>query len=153
MYHTMKSTNHQFNYVPPNKRPATPQVSSDTKLVLSDTNFPKLVLSKSKKNNICEKTLQMNFKQVAETSKELPDPATIVQPISVPPQVVPIEIYDLSAYVRLQEQRQNDYDSIYGTGAFVSDRLNYDRFASESEHESSDNEDDDKMSDTDLMDY
>ena len=50
------------------------------------------------------------------------------------------ETFDLSLYVKLQERRQKEYDSLYGEGAFVSDRLNYERYASE--HESDDDGED-----------
>lgn len=64
------------------------------------------------------------------------------------------EIFDLSLYVKLQERRQKEYDLIYGEGAFISDRLNYERF--ESDHESDETEsieDPDADSDNDAVDY
>ena len=49
------------------------------------------------------------------------------------------EKFDLSLYVKIQERRQKEYDLIYGKGAFVSDRLNYERFDSEHESDNDDN--------------
>jgi hypothetical protein len=51
------------------------------------------------------------------------------------------ETFDLSLYVKLQERRQKEYDYLYGEGAFVSDRLNYERYASDHESDDEDGED------------
>jgi hypothetical protein len=143
-------------YVPPSQRTGvtnpTPQKQS---LVLSDANFPTLAPKpRSINKSIDVSTPKRNFKQVAETAKDLPDPALVEAPLKTESMMIePVETYDLTAYVVLQEKRRKEYDELYGEGSFVSDRLNYERFESASEHSDSSEDEGDVIDEDDIMDY
>ena len=143
-------------YVPPKQQQQPTQKQIQPKLVLSDAHFPSLSTHQPKNTHTNTPiSTQMNFKQIAESSKDLPDPAkgTLDIPSTQQIHTEPKEIYDLSAYVKLQERRQAEYDALYGEGAFVSDRLRYDRFDSASEHSNSSDEKEDDIHEDELMDY
>lgn len=137
--------------------PAPKQKPND--IFLSSTNFPVLAskslpLSASTPVVVKPKP-SLDFKEIVEKSAHLPDPSTIVIPPirdagdSVDDEHVK---YDLSAYVRLQERRQEEYDYLYGPGAFARDCLNYERYSSASESNSS-SEEEEEDADEELMDY
>ena len=145
--HTIEMQYHNVYNTKPAMKQSRP---CDTSLRMSEANFPSLAPEKIKDQKEKE-NITMNFKKVAESVKDKPDPALIVKPISTTiTSSEPKEIYDLSAYVALQEKRQKEYDYLYGEGSFVNDRLKYDRFESASEHSDSSEEEEDE---TDLMDY
>lgn len=139
--------------------PAPKQKPND--IFLSSTNFPVLAskslpLSASISTPVVVKPKpSLDFKEIVEKSAHLPDPSTIVIPPirdagdSVDDEHVK---YDLSAYVRLQERRQEEYDYLYGPGAFARDCLNYERYSSASESNSS-SEEEEEDADEELMDY
>jgi hypothetical protein len=148
-------------YVPPSQRIGvtnpTPQKQS---LILSDANFPTLapkyrIIIKPKDKSIDMSIPKLNFKQIAESAKDLPDPALVEPPLPTETMLLEDtkETYDLTAYVRLQEKRKREYDELYGEGSFVSDRLNYERFDSSSEHSDTSEEEGDVIDEDDLMDY
>ena len=159
-------------YVPPNKRTTNnplekPDISTEQSgpkrtrtndIFSSSVNFPALISSKmvmSSKSSTPVITPSLDFKGIAEKSAHLPDPA-IITPPPITDDVESVandkETYDLSAYVRLQERRESEYDYLYGLGAFARDRLNYEKYSSASESNSS-SEEEEEDADEDLMDY
>ena len=153
------NTNYRNKYNPPARNTGisnTPN-NHNKPIAFNETNFPTLQ-SKPKDTCISHKipmvvnstnNTMLNFKMVAEIAKDLPDPKPIYTSMNVEP-IPEVDVYDLTPYVLLQERRQAEYDDIYGAGAFVNDRLNYDRFSEAS------SESDEKESNTDeddLMDY
>jgi hypothetical protein len=157
------NTNYKTKYIPPARNsgignPTGVQTNPSNKpMAFNETNFP--TLSSTPKDNRTSPKIPMvvtsntntmlNFKMVAEIAKDLPDPKPIYTSISVEP-IPEVEVFDLTPYVVLQERRQAEYDDIYGEGAFVNDRLNYDRF---SEPSSESDETDSNVDEDDLMDY
>lgn len=139
-------------YVAPNARNVqAPLQQRNPTLVMNDANFPEMKPrvavpgTKNKKKEALKKepsqsVPKMDFKRVAEASRDLPDPVTVSPVPEIRKEEEPKEVYDLSAYVRLQERRQSEYDYLYGEGAFVNDRLKYDRFPDPSDSSSSEEE-------------
>ena len=159
------NTNYRTKYIPPSRNsgignPIGVQITPSNKpMAFNETNFPTLS-STPKETRTSPKipvvvtsttNTMLNFKMVAEIAKDLPDPKPIYTSISVEP-IPEVEVFDLTPYVVLQERRQAEYDDIYGEGAFVNDRLNYDRF-SEPSSESDETDSNVDEDEDDLMDY
>lgn len=151
-------------YVAPNARNVQTKIQEKKPiLVINDANFPEMTPTvavsghKNKKKEALKKEPssslpKLDFKRVAEASRDLPDPVTVSPVPEIRKEQDPKEVYDLSAYVRLQERRQSEYDYLYGEGAFVNDRLKYDRFPDPSDSSSSE-EDNENNDDEEYMDY
>jgi hypothetical protein len=149
-------------YVAPNARNAQPLIQKrNPTLIMNNANFPEMKPRSAVPGNKTKKTealkkepsstgYKLDFKRVAEASRELPDPITVSIVPEIRKEEEPKEVYDLSAYVRLQENRQLEYDDLYGEGAFVTDRLKYDRFSDPSDSSSSEEEEENK---DECMDY
>jgi len=144
---------YRSKYATPVKKPDQPKIKP---LALNDANFPTLSPCVKQKPTRGKPAVAqtpkvtLDFKKVAEASKDLPDPIHI-EIIALPTvQEEPAEVYDLTPYVKLQERRQAEYDYLYGEGAFVRDKLNYERFSDPIECSESSEE---EPSDDDLMDY
>ena len=122
-----------------------PTMTTNT-VVVPSSNKP------STNTNINNNTL--NFKTAIDK------PSTDIKPISTNinkvKNIEEKETFDLSLYVKLQERRQKEYDLLYGEGAFVSDRLNYERFSSDNESDDDSDTDsikDDAIHDLEIGDY
>jgi hypothetical protein len=162
------SSNYRTNYVPPNQRNGqysrpTPTTNNTNikatvkpvkTLVLNNTNFPALNPDKKVRNTpVSKESIGLDFKKVAELANDLPETKT--EPIThneIDSGNRVEEIIDLTPFVKLQERRRIEYDSLYGTGTYDlrNDKMMYESFpepSSESE-DSETNEDED-----DLMDY
>ena len=96
---------YQSKYIPPAQRNSTHKVVSNSTPILLGSDFPALVKEKPK-NTYSEQ--KMNFKQIAENAKDLPDPShqSILTEHNTTNHSEPKEIYDLTAYVKLQERRK-----------------------------------------------
>jgi hypothetical protein len=150
-YHSSRNTNTYNNSR--NKSPTTPSPTTTTKPIKKisyEEQFPSMNsnnITQIKQNPINNNTNKLNFKIAIDK------PITDILPIKSKNKIISEiieepEKYDLSLYVKLQERRQKEYDLIYGEGAFVNDRLNYERF--DSDHES-DDDDTNNNDNTDLI--
>lgn len=167
------SSNYRTNYVPPNQRNGqysrpqftntNPMNNTNIKttvqpvktLVLNNTNFPALNPDKKVRNiPVVKECIGLDFKKVAELAKDLPETKTesITHNENDSGNRVE-EIIDLTPFVKLQERRRVEYDSLYGNGAYDlrNDKMIYESFPEpSSESEESETNEEDLM---DLMDY